>query len=160
MSYAWVGFEREINPEIIIDILKEKFNLSNCYECNISQLERFSNKLNFGCASKNVSVVLYEVTRNESEFPVIWEFISFPDLHYGVRVDLVIAYYLSSSLNCKTITDGTGLGIDSSEYWDVIFDNGKVFLVDDLNTKFYGDGDNRLKFVKELDLHELIKSYY
>ncbi|MFL0248289.1 hypothetical protein [Candidatus Clostridium stratigraminis] len=159
MNFAWVGFEREINSDIIINILKEKFNLSHCYGYETSQLESWQNKLNLSNASKNPSVVFYEVTRNESEFPIVWEFVSFPDLHDWIRVDLVMAYYLSQSLNCKTITDGTGFGLDNSEYWDIVFDNEKVFLVDDLNTKFYGDGHNRLKVVKEMDLQKLIKKH-
>lgn len=150
VDFAWVGFDREINSEMIIDVLKEKFSLSNCYEYSMDKLPVLLNTLNLNNIKENTSIVFYEVTKNESEFPVVWEFILFPDLKNGIRSNLVIAYYLSEILNCKTITDGSDFGLDTSSYWDIVFDGTRVFLVDDLETKFYGDGDNMLKIIKEL----------
>lgn len=157
VDYAWIGFDKKIDSEIIIDILKERFNLSNCYEYSIEQLLELLGTLNLNNVREDASIVFYEVMKNESEFPVVWEFIWFPDLQNGIRVDLIIAYYLSETLRCKTITDGSGFGLDDSSYWSVVFDGGRVFLVDDLETKFCGDVDNQLKIVKELSIQEVIK---
>jgi hypothetical protein len=115
------------------------------------------NTLNLKNIKEGASIVFYKVIKNESEFPVVWEFIWFPDLQNGIRSDLVIAYYLSEILNCKTITDGSDFGLDASSYWGIVFDGGRVFLVDDLETRFYGDGDNVLKIIKELNIQEVIK---
>ena len=32
MSYIWVGFDRKISPQLIIEVLKNKFRVSNVYE--------------------------------------------------------------------------------------------------------------------------------
>lgn len=72
-----------------------------------------------------------------------------------IRSELVAAYYLSRDLKCKTITDGSGFGTDNSGYWDIVFDNGRAFLVDDLETKFWGDREKPLKYVKEFSFQEL-----
>lgn len=157
MKFAWVGFEREISPSIIIEVLKQKINLLYCYEYEFSRLPEFLDIYKLSNVDEDPSIVFYEISKNESEFPVIWEFLSFLDLLCTIKNELAIAYHLSEALNCKIVTDGSGLGIDSSEYWDVVFDKGKVFLVDDIETKFAGDGNGLLKYVKELNLQSIIK---
>lgn len=156
MKWVWIGFDREINSETIINVLKDKFNLSACYEYEMENLAELLDNLNLRNVNEEPSIVFYQVIKNESEFPIIWEFISFPDLEGVKRSELVIAYYLSEALNCKTITDGSGFGLDISEYWCIAFNSGKAFLVDDLDTKFSGYGENPLKYVKELDLQKVI----
>lgn len=75
MQSAWVGFDQEICPENIIESLKERFNLSACYEYKIETLSELLNELKLSDVQEDESIAFYEVMRNESEFPVIWEFI-------------------------------------------------------------------------------------
>lgn len=159
MELAWVGFDREINSDSVKNILKDKFSLLACYEYNIEELPKLLHKLNLKNVYEDPSIVFYQVIKNESEYPIVWEFISFPDLIGVSRSELVLAYYLSKALNCKTITCGYGFGLDISEYWNIVFDNGKAFLVDDLDTKFSGYGENKLKFIKEMDLQKIVKNF-
>ncbi|GEP64140.1 hypothetical protein CBE01nite_19080 [Clostridium beijerinckii] len=77
------------------------------------------------------------------------------DFDDQTRVDVYIAYKLSILLQCKTITDGTYYGDDSSEYWNIIFDKGEPSLADDLETEFLGDGDGKVKIIRRMALEEL-----
>jgi hypothetical protein len=38
------------------------------------------NRLNIDNVDEDPSIVFYKIIRNESEFPIEWEFISFPDM--------------------------------------------------------------------------------
>lgn len=144
MSYIWVGFDRRISPQLIIDVLKNKFRVSNVYE--------LQTEIDFKRINEDTKKVFYEIRENNSEFPVIWDFFFFSDFKDDVKARLYLAYYFSKFLKCKTITDGSGFGTDNSPYWDIVFDKGKAFLVDDIETKFNGDGDELLKVVKELNI--------
>lgn len=160
MEYVWIGFEKDININIVMNAIKERFNLLKCYRYdNIEQLADILKELKMNYIREYKSIIFYEINKNNSEFPIILEFPWFDDLAEEVRIDVYIAYYLSRVLKCKTITDGTGLGIDGDiPYQDIIFDNGNAFLVDDMETKFCGDGDRGLKFVRKLDLKEISRN--
>lgn len=152
MSYIWVGFDREISPQLIIEVLKNKFMVSNCYEFSLENFSKLQNELNFKIIDEDTKKVFYETIKNDSEFPIIWEFTFFSHFKDDIKAGLYLAHCFSKVLKCKTITDGSGFGDDNSPYWDVVFDEGKIFLVDDLETKFSGDGDKLLKVVKELNI--------
>ncbi|CAI3615949.1 hypothetical protein [Clostridium neonatale] len=68
-----------------------------------------------------------KLRRNESEFPLIIEFTSLKDLDIKSRLDIYLVYELLILLQCKTITDGTDFGDDSSEYWNIVFDKEEPF---------------------------------
>lgn len=66
MSYIWVGFDRKISPQLIIEVLKNKFRVSNVYE--------LQTEIDFKRINEDTKKVFYEIRENNSEFPVIWDF--------------------------------------------------------------------------------------
>lgn len=155
MDFVWIGFDKEINVDIVCSFIKEEFNLKECNEYDLNKFDEILNRLKQDNSIEHNISAFYEIKRNESEFPLIMEFDYLKDLDIKARLDIYIAYKLSIILQCKTITDGTYLGNDNSEYWNIIFDKGEPFLADDLGTKFYGDGDGKLKIIRNMTFEEL-----
>ncbi len=160
MEAVWIGLDGQISIELILHALKERFNLSKCLECSLDTLCELLESLNLKNIHDDKSIVFYTIKKNESEFPTVIEFLWFEDYLPGVRIDIYIAYYLSRVFNCWTITDATGLGIDKNvPYWDIVFDCGKAYLGDDSGTKFFDEGEEPVKLVRELDLNEIIPNF-
>ncbi|EKQ54535.1 MULTISPECIES: hypothetical protein [unclassified Clostridium] len=158
MDFVWVGFDKEININRVCSFIKEKFNLKECNEYDLARYEDFVEilrRLKIDTFMENDVSAFYEIRRNKSEFPLIIEFSSLKDLENEARIDIYLAYKLSIILQCKTITDGTYLGDDISEYWDIIFDKGEPFLADDSGTKFCDDRDGKIKIIRKMTFEEL-----
>ena len=158
MDFVWIGFDKEINIDKVCSFIKEKFNLKECNEYDLAKHEELENilkRLKIDTFMENDVSAFYEIKRNKSEFPLIIEFSSLKDLAIKSRLDIHLAYELSILLQCRTIVDGTHFGDDSSEYWDIIFDKGEPFLVDDLSTEFYDDGNGKLKIIRKMNFEEL-----
>lgn len=158
MNFVWVGFDKEINIDKVCSFIKEKFNLKECNEYDLAKYEDLEKKLKqlkIDTFMENCVSAFYEIRRNKSEFPLIIEFSYLEDLAIKARLDIYLAYKLSILFQCMTITDGTHFGDDSSEYWDIIFDEGEPFLADDLGTKFCDDGDGKLKIIRKMTYEEL-----
>lgn len=158
MDFVWVGFDKDINIDKVCSFIKERFNLeeSNEYDsAKYKDLEKILKRLKIDTLMENNVSAFYEIRRNESEFPLIIEFSYLKDLAIKARLDIYLAYKLSSLLQCRTITDGINFGDDSSEYWDIIFDKGEPFLADDLGTKFCDDGDGKIKIIRKMTFEEL-----
>lgn len=159
MNCVWIGFEKDTGIDTVINALEERFNILKSYRYNsFEELGNILEELKSSNVNDRNFTVFYEVKKNNSEFPIVLEFLHFNDLVEEMRIDVYIAYYLSTLLKCRTITDGTGLGIDNDiPYQDIVFDNGNAFLVDDMETKFYGDGNCNLKLIRKLDLKEICR---
>lgn len=158
MDFIWVGFDKEINIDKVCSFIKDEFDLKECNEYDwdkFCELQEILKRLKLENIMENDMSAFYQVRVSQSEFPLIIEFTSLKDLDIKARLDIYIAYKLSILLQCKTITDGTHFGDDTSEYWDIVFDKGQPFLANDLGTEFYGDGNNKLKIVRRMTLEEL-----
>lgn len=153
MVGVWIGFERIIDIEIMRDFIKSEFDLKECYFYTMDIIGELLESL--GYESIPDDIALYEVSKRDGEFPVMIDFLKLEKNELNIRIDIYIAYKLSKVLNCRTITDGSGFGSDSSGYWSIIFDKGMPRLVDDLETKFMGDGDRELQIVRRMDIREL-----
>ena len=84
--------------------------------------------------------IFIKLDENDSEFPLLLNLYKFEaDEDKRQNVSIALAKYLSESMNCKTICDGTGFGDDDSPYWSIVWDNGVAYLADDCGSTF-GDG--------------------
>ena len=91
------------------------------------------------------------LTENDSEYPFGLSFAhACADLETWL---LNAARKLSVSMHCQTVYSGSPLA-DAKPYHCIMFDCGKAYLADDMETKLAGDGDRALQIlrrVKELD---------
>ena len=81
-------------------------------------------------------------------FPITLTFYTLNKNH-EYQICLNLAKYLSVNLECKTICDGGMHGDDNSPFWDVLWDHGVPYLVDDFEA---GEEDNLkdIKIIREL----------
>ncbi|MBR9921051.1 MAG: hypothetical protein GYB31_09445 [Bacteroidetes bacterium] len=86
---------------------------------------------------------------NDSEYKIRIE-VMFPQKNNTEEREQYIAKKISENLNCKTIV-GYQSKHSKDQYLSLVFENGKVFLADDLETKYAGDGDDEVRIIKELD---------
>lgn len=155
MNAVWIGFDRYIDISKIHNFIKKEFGIKNCYKVDSNSIGLLLKRLGLNDITENENIVFYEIKENNSEFPLVIEFLYLKDLPIEMKINIYIAHKLSILFKCKTITDGVGFGDDNSEYWDIIFDKGIAYLADDLETLFYGDGDKKLKIVRKIDVCNL-----
>lgn len=69
--------------------------------------------------------------------------------------EIYIAQKISNDHNLRTLVAFTYPDAPSDPYYDLLFENGKVYLADDYDTSF-GDGtENLIKIIREYELPEI-----
>lgn len=88
-----------------------------------------------------------------ADFPTHVNFLLFPGTNgEEVAIGLALARLFSDSLGCRSVSDGSGLGDDSSPYWSIVQDGERAFLADDCGTAFADGAGGPIRVVREFIL--------
>jgi hypothetical protein len=81
------------------------------------------------------------------------DFAAFPgESGTEVAIGLALARFFSQALACRGISDGSGLGDDSSPYWSIVQEGERVFLADDCGSVFVDGEGGPIRMIRELPL--------
>ncbi|MEZ4936903.1 MAG: hypothetical protein R2799_04850 [Crocinitomicaceae bacterium] len=134
----WIGISKIID----LKVLEQKIvDFINPYSFEMG---------NVGEISYKTDLYAY-CEQSKSEFPFVLRFGS------TIAIDdenkyLKIAEYISKEFSCKTITDALNYGLDKSEYWSIIFENGISYLAEDSNSDLFDGTGGEVKILKRTSL--------
>jgi len=94
----------------------------------------------------NVGFFMY---LTDSDFPIRID-ILFPNREHTVEREQYIANELSLKLDCRTIV-GYQEKDSANPFLNLVFENGKIFLGDDEESKYADEGENEIRIIDELD---------
>jgi hypothetical protein len=156
MKFFYVGLGKNVTPKEIKEIIAKKFPDAILYQSSFEEVGTVLDRMNISNINdENKKLILFELNDNPSEFPCVIDFHIFQFEVPDMRIDIFLARYFSEILHCRTIADGTGLGLGSSPYYSIVFDNGRAYLADDSFTKFAYDGEQAVRINKEIDIGNL-----
>jgi len=73
-----------------------------------------------------------------ADFPVCVMFDLFPgESEESISVSHALARRFASFFGCRALTDGSGLGDDSSPYWSIIWESGQPLLANDCDSALF-----------------------
>lgn len=90
--------------------------------------------------------------KEKLEFGFIISIYRTPDENSNERA-MFIAKSFSDSFKVRTLVPYILPQDPQDPYYDIIFDNGKIFLADDCSTSFGDDTDGIIKIIKEYNLN-------
>ncbi|WP_137939929.1 hypothetical protein [Chitinivorax sp. B] len=122
------------------------------------QVEAWSHQLTLALEQDptlNQQLILFDVEYDSGPFQTSVILHSFPGPQENTLVMLVmieLARRFSDAFTCRAMCDGHGYGDNSSPYWNLIWEQGYVYLADVSATFFTQCGDDAIEIVRQLDL--------
>jgi hypothetical protein len=153
MTGLWVALSVRKTIAEIRAMLEEWFPALAVEDWDLSSADRAEEALRTEAIGS--ADILFQVEYNSSEFPTAIHFDRFPGPQDEAVVQptmIELARMFATAFACRTITDGSGYGDDDSPYWDIIWDKGRSFLVDDCNTEFRDQTGGSVRIVREISL--------
>lgn len=138
-----IGIDREIDKEIIYDILENEFK-----DCKFHFIEYLKNDDIPDYYNKDT--IGFSIIQINSEFPNRIELYGFPDKNSEER-EQYVAKIISDRLSCKTITSYTDKNNPDFAYYSIIFENGSAFLADDYDTAWADGEGGEVKVIGQIN---------
>jgi hypothetical protein len=144
MAFIWIGLSRDCRADEVSRLLSAWFPAA----ANLTRDEALDRPTPW-------PPIVFTLRRSPeaSDFPSLVDFDAFPgDDDKAVAIGLALARRFSDALNCRAVSDGSGLGDDSSPYWSVVWDDGRAYLADDAGAALADGEGGALRIIRELTL--------